>query len=184
MPLHAATACRGRLLRLSRPVNLCASTPGFLLRCPRPSESSLVPNLAVLTADRPILHSGVSNLFCGVRRGIVLRLLPSHDIFAPIKPLRLWCRTDSTSCHRDHAGHFILSGVIVDDKIGDLRKAAFECKQSNLTGGFVDAEIRARDTCKRRGRHASGSCDRTWTSRQAVWGDKLPELRGHHACGG
>ncbi len=61
-----------------------------------------------------------------------------------------------SSSHRDHTSHFILSGIIVeDDKIKDLQKAVFEYKQSNFTGGFVDAEIHTYDIYKRRGRFAS-----------------------------
>ena len=58
--------------------------------------------------------------------------------------------------HRDHTGHFILAGIIVeDDKIKDLQKAVFEYRQSNFTGDFVDAEIHTYDIYKRRGRLAS-----------------------------
>lgn len=61
----------------------------------------------------------------------------------------------STS-RRDHTGHFILAGIIVeDDKIKDLQKAVFEYKQSNFTGDFVDAEIHTYDMYKRQGRFAS-----------------------------
>ena len=61
-----------------------------------------------------------------------------------------------SSSHRDHTGHFILAGIIVeDDKIKDLQRAVFEYKQSNFTGDFVDAEIHTYDMYKRRGRFAS-----------------------------
>ena len=61
----------------------------------------------------------------------------------------------STS-RRDHTGHFILAGIIVeDDKIKDLQKAVFEYKQQNFTGDFVDAEIHTYDMYKRQGRFAS-----------------------------
>ena len=61
----------------------------------------------------------------------------------------------STS-RRDHTGHFILVGIIVEeDKIKDLQKAVFEYKQSNFTGDFVDAEIHTYDLYKTQGRFAS-----------------------------
>ena len=61
-----------------------------------------------------------------------------------------------SSSRRDHTGHFILAGIIVeDDKIKDLQKAVFEYKQSNFTGDFVDAEIHTYDMYKRQGKFAS-----------------------------
>lgn len=57
-----------------------------------------------------------------------------------------------SASYNDHTGHFVLSGVMVDDsKIKDLQRTVFEYKQSNFEGAFVDAEIHVHDMYKSRG---------------------------------